>query len=136
MRLSLYYASFCLLIIACAVPQNSFKTEITRSENPGEIKIKQAQSTLATGNFDGAVDQYYAIFEDTTIDQQYREQALFNLAMMYSDDAQTIEDYEESLFYLRKLTSEFPRTQYLEASNRQMRYIKNQMRRMKKENKQ
>ena len=51
--------------------------------------------------------------------------------MMYSDDATSIVEYEIALKYLRQLSGDFPKTQYKEKTNREIRYIRNQIKRLK-----
>ena len=53
------------------------------------------------------------------------------MGMMYSDDAASVEEYEIALKYLRLLSSDFPKTQYKEKTNREIRYIRNQIKRMR-----
>ena len=118
-----------LLFIACAVPQKSLKTNVDK--NSPEYKLEEARLTLSKGNFQGAVDLYLVVYNDETNDAIFREEALFNLGMMYSDDAASIEEYEIALKYLRQLSSDFPKTQYKEKTNREIRYIRNQIKRLK-----
>ena len=132
MQVSQILAMFTVLLIACAVPQKSIKKNKAVDGNSAEFRLEQARITLTTGDFAGAVDLYYKIYSDTTIEGQYRQEALFNLGMMYSDDAETVEDYEEALYYFKKLLSEFRRTTFREKATRQTRYIRNQLKRMKK----
>ena len=118
-----------LFLFACAVPQKSLKVDVDK--NSPEYKLEEARLTLSKGNFQGAVDLYLLIYNDETIDPIYREEALFNLGMMYSDDAASIVEYEIALKYLRQLSSDFPKTQYKEKTNREIRYIRNQIKRLK-----
>ena len=121
---------FLLMISSCAVPQRTIKTDVDR--NSPEYKLKEARLTLSKGNFQGAVDMYLNLFNDSTIDTVFREEAMFNLGMMYSDEAASIEEYELALKYLRQLSNTFPRNQFKEKTNREIRYIQNQMKRIKK----
>ena len=118
-----------LFLFACAVPQKSLKVDVDK--NSPEYKLEEARLTLSKGNFQGAVDLYLLIYNDETIDPIYREEALFNLGMMYSDDAASIVEYEIALKYLRQLSGDFPKTQYKEKTNREIRYIRNQIKRLK-----
>ena len=122
----------CLLfLISCAIPQKTIKTESNVDKISPEYKLEEARITLSTGDFEGAVDLYLKIYNDEKIDPVFREEALFNLGMMYSDAAGNVEDYEIALKYLRQLSSEFPRTQFKEKTNREIRYIRNQIKRVK-----
>ncbi len=132
MLLTRYILFLCLFIIACAVPRKSSDIKNNIKTDSPEYKIEQARVTLSTGDFTGAEDIYLEIYNNKNIEQKYRKESLFNLGMMYTDDAETIEDYEQALKYLRKLLSEFPRNQFIEKSNREIRYIRNQIKRMKK----
>lgn len=118
-----------LIISSCAVPQKTMQTDINK--NSPEYKLNEARLTLSKGNFQGAVDLYLLVYNDETIEPVYREEALFNLGMMYSDDAASIEEYELALKYLRQLTADFPKTQFKEKTNREIRYIRNQIKRLK-----
>ena len=118
-----------LIVCSCAIPQKTIKTNVDK--NSPEYKLEEARLTLSKGNFQGAVDLYLIIYKDETIDPGYREEALFNLGMMYSDDAASVEEYEIALKYLRQLSSDFPKTQYKEKTNREIRYIRNQIKRMR-----
>jgi len=118
-----------LIVSSCAIPQKTIKTNVDK--NSPEYKLEEARLTLSKGNFQGAVDLYLMIYNDETIDPVYREEAVFNLGMMYSDDAASIEEYEIALKYLRQLSSDFPKTQYKEKTNREIRYIRNQIKRIK-----
>jgi len=119
-----------LVLISCAVPQR--KIETNTDKNSPEYRLKEARLTLSKGDFQGAVDLYLNIFNDTAVDTVFREDALFSVGMLYSDEAASIEDYEIALKYLRQLSSTFPKTQYKEKTNREIRYIQNQMKRLKK----
>jgi len=121
---------FLLMMSSCAVPQR--KIETNTDKNSPEYRLKEARLTLSKGDFQGAVDLYLNIFNDTTVDTVFREDALFSVGMLYSDEAASIEEYEMALKYLRQLSSTFPKTQYKEKTNREIRYIQNQMKRLKK----
>ena len=118
-----------IILFSCAIPQKSLNTHFDK--NSPEYKLDEARLTLSKGNFQGAVDLYLIIYNDETIDPVYREEALFNLGMMYSDDAASVEEYEIALKYLRQLSGDFPKTQYKEKTNREIRYIRNQIKRLK-----
>ena len=118
-----------LFLFACAIPQKTSKTNVDK--NSPEYKMEEARLTLSKGNFQGAVDLYLAIYNNETLDPVFREEALFNLGMMYSDDALSVEEYEIALKYLRQLSADFPKTQYKEKTNREIRYIRNQIKRLK-----
>ena len=119
-----------IFLISCAVPQRAIETNIDK--NSPEYRLKEARLTLLKGVFQGAVDLYLNIFNDSAVDTVFREDALFNVGKMYSDAAETEDDYITALKYLRQLKSIFPKTQYKEKTNREIRYIENQMRRLKK----
>jgi outer membrane protein assembly factor BamD (BamD/ComL family) len=118
-----------MLFVSCAIPQKTTKTDV--NINSPEFKLKEARLTLSKGDFQGAVDLYLLIYNNDTIDPIYREEALYNLGMMYSGDAASIDEYEIALKYLRQLSSDFPKTQYKEKTNREIRYIRNQIKRLK-----
>ncbi len=132
MKLVLTFVLTCLILFSCAVPQKSAKIKNNIKKDSPEYKLEEASITLSTGDFQGAEDIYLDIYNNTKFDQPFREEALFNLGMMYSDDAESIEDYEHALKYLRKLLSEFQKTQFKEKTNREIRYIRNQIKRLKK----
>ena len=122
----------CLLFMfSCAIPQKTINTESNADKNSPEYKLEEARITLSTGDFEGAVDLYLNIYADTTTASVFREEALFNLGMMHSDAAGNVEDYEIALKYLQQLSNEFPRTQFREKTNREIRYIRNQIKRLK-----
>jgi len=91
-----------LVLISCAVPQR--KIETNTDKNSPEYRLKEARLTLSKGDFQGAVDLYLNIFNDTAVDTVFREDALFSVGMLYSDEAASIEDYEIALKYLRQLS--------------------------------
>jgi len=128
--MKLVFVGSILFLFACAVPQKSLITNVDK--NSPEYKLEEARITLSTGDFQGAVDLYLKIYNDENIDPVFREEALFNVGMMYSEAAENIEDYEIALKYLRQLLSEFQKTQFKEKANREIRYIRNQIKRMKK----
>ena len=130
MRLTRYVLFLCLFVIACAVPRKSSNIKNNLNNNSPEYKLKQARMTLSTGDFQGAIDLYLAIYNDQNIDPVFREEALFNVGMMYSGAAENIEDYEIALKYLRQLLSDFQKTQFKEKANREIRYIRNQIKRL------
>ena len=115
--------------IACAVPQR--KVNNTTDQNSAEYKLEEARLTLSKGNFKLAEDMYLAVFNDSSFASEFRQEALFNLGMMYTDDAVSIEEYEIALDYFRLLSSEFPKNQFKEKTNREIRYIRNQIKRLK-----
>jgi len=122
----------CLLfLVSCAVPHKTDKKETTVDINSPQYKLEEARITLSTGDFQSAVDLYLNIYNDETIDPVFREEALFNLGMMYSDAAGNIEDYEIAIKYLRQLSSDFQKKRYKEKTNREIRYIRNQIKRLK-----
>jgi outer membrane protein assembly factor BamD (BamD/ComL family) len=118
-----------LMLIACAVPQKSLDKNVDK--NSHGYKLEEARMSLTTGDFVGAEEKYLKIYNDENIPAEFRETAMFNLGMMYSDAAENIEDYEIALKYLRQLSADFPKTQYKEKTNREIRYIKNQIKRIK-----
>ena len=118
-----------LIISSCAVPQKTMQPDVDK--NSPEYKLQEAQLTLSKGNFQGAADLYLLVYKDESIDPVYREEALFSLGMMHSNDALSIEEYEIALKYLRQLTADFPKTQFKEKTNREIRYIRNQIKRLK-----
>lgn len=122
----------CLLFMfSCAIPQKTIKSETNVDKNSPEYKLEEARITLSTGDFQGAVDLYLKMYVDEKIDPVFREEALFNLGMMYSDDAASVEEYETALKYLRQLSADFPKTRFKEKTNREIRYIRNQIKRLK-----
>jgi len=119
-----------IILISCAVPQRTIENNLDK--NSPEYKLKKARLTLSKGDFQGAVDLYLSLYNDIKVGTVYREEAMFNLGMMYSDEAASIEEYETALKYLRQLSADFPKTQYKEKTNREIRYIRNQIKRLKK----
>ena len=120
-----------LMLIACAVPQKSL--EKNADKNSPEYKLEEARMSLATGDFVGAEEKYLKIYNDESIPPEFRETAMFNLGLMYSEAAESVEDYEIALKYLRQLTADFPKTSYKEKTNREIRYIRNQIKRLKQQ---
>jgi outer membrane protein assembly factor BamD (BamD/ComL family) len=118
-----------ICLTSCAVPKKTVKTGVDK--NSSEYKLEEARITLSKGDFHSAVDLYLNLYNDKTVDSVYREEAMFNLGMMYSDAADSIEDYEIAIKYLQQLSSDFPKTQYKEKTNREIRYIRNQIKRLK-----
>jgi hypothetical protein len=116
-------------LLACAVPQR--KVNNTTDQNSAEYKLEEARLTLSKGNFKLAEEMYLAVFNDSSLASEFRQEALFNLGSMYSNDAVSIAEYEIALDYFRLLSGEFPKNPFKEKTNREIRYIRNQIKRLK-----
>jgi len=82
------------------------------SEEAGQ-RLARSQKLLAQGNYEGAVGEGQRVLASTDL-RSSKDEALFNLGLIYAHSGNPQRDIQKSLEYFKKLIKNYPKSPFVE----------------------
>ncbi len=103
------YVYFCITSLTCLLLFSCATTEPARSHNEAQAYVLRGQKFLSERNYDGALSEFQKVLS-LPPDSPLKDEALFNMGLVYAHFGNPHRDVEKSLESFKRLTSHYPKS--------------------------
>ena len=107
----------------------SYDVKKGMSMTPGkdDEKLEQAKYHIVKKNYTKAIKLFKEVYEDKSIKEEHREEALFQLGEVASNFLNPKKDYKKAVTYYEKLLKEFPKTKLKDKAEEKIANLKTKL---------
>jgi len=103
------YIYFCIAGLICLSLLSCAATEHARLHNEGRAYVLRGQKFLSEKNYDGALSEFQKVLS-LPPDNLLKDEALFNIGLVYAHFGNPHRDVEKSLESFKRLINQYPKS--------------------------
>ena len=103
------------------------KRGLTASPGKDDEKLEQGKYLLIKKNYKKAEKVFFEVYNDKSVKDKYKEEALLLLGDLYSNFLNPGKDYKKAVSYYNKLIKEFPDTKLTDKAEEKIKNIKSKL---------